>query len=209
MLVSKDIFLEATTFNDIMAHSHLKRYHTEHTMRTQNLAEHCFRVTLIAVKWLYEYHSFLCTKDGAMLPQDWNLKELELETYRYALLHEVSEIDTGDIPSHVKWHLRETHNIDINKIVDEKHWADRGIAKEREVTPVVKALVSLADTMEGKMFASGQIPCGKVRHSVLADWDRIWDKKVAMFSPYVKYEFLRGLGTDYYRTDLGVDAAWK
>jgi 5'-deoxynucleotidase YfbR-like HD superfamily hydrolase len=201
------LFIGATTFDDIFNHSHCKRYHTEHTRRTQNLAEHCFRVTLIAVKILYAYKYFLL--HNAVFPTDiivdW--KGLELELYRYALMHEASELDSGDVPSHIKWSLRENYNIDLNKIVEEKHWTARGITEERQVHPVVKMVVSFADTLEGIVFCE-QIPEGRVKESVLNDWYLIWGKKLKIFEDTINNKHFLNYLNELLAEKLYVDPAW-
>lgn len=197
-------FINATTMNDLFAHSYVQRYHTENT-RPQKLAEHCFRVTLVAVKMLYAYYDWL-TARGVQPPT--SIKEVELQIYRYGLLHEASELDFGDVPSHVKNKILEQHGVDWNAIAESEHWTSRGLDFIPEPAPLVKALVSLADTLEGRLLAYHHIPEGGVRDGVLRDWAAIWNRKTAKFlGSALHADYKLELGK-YYSSNLHVDKAW-
>lgn len=199
-----DKFVRATTFNDIFQHSFVTRYHTENT-RPQKLAEHSFRVTLTAVKMMYAYNDWLVPRGIESLP----VAALELEIYRYGLLHEVSELDFGDVPSHVKNKILERHNVDWNAIAEQEHWAARGLDHVQEPTKLAKAFVSIADTLEGRLLAYHHIPEGDVRNQVLEDWSKIWHRKMDRFlaPKYIHPEYRLELGK-YYSANLYVDKAW-
>lgn len=211
MLSEQCKFINHTSYDDVFAHSHVKRYHTENTSGIQqNLAEHCFRVTLLAVKFLYEYQKLGLETHPNFIDSTYEIHDLELEIFRYAMLHEASELDSGDVPSHVKWYLRENHGIDINKIVEDQHWSKRlleGVANIRRVHPVTKALVSLADTIEGIIFARSTIPNGGVKEAVLEDWNKIWGKKLILFKDDINAHFLNFLTKERFHNPDFIDPA--
>lgn len=204
-------FLRHTSYDDIFAHSHVKRYHSENTGgHQQNLAEHCFRVTLLATKFLYEYKAKGLELHPAFTSASYDFRDLELEMYRYAMLHEASEVSSGDVPSYIKWYLRENHQIDLNVIVEDRHWSERdlkGVSNFRVVHPIVKALVSLADTIEGKIYALGHIPNGGVKDAVIADWNKIWDKKTVMFCKDIDEAYLNFLTIERFHKSEWIDPA--
>lgn len=68
----------------------VKRYPICHTNRDQNVAEHSFNVLIIAME--------LAAQTGD--------KELMVEVISYAIMHDMEEIYTGDIPSPFKRQLR-------------------------------------------------------------------------------------------------------
>lgn len=192
-------YVDATTFDDVFAHAHVKRYHTENT-RDQRLSEHCHRVTLLAVKLLYEMQR----QSPDLVPPD-----TELGIYRYALIHEVSEVNYGDVPAHVKVVLREQYGVEWNDIADREHWRARNVQEAPTPASLVKALVSLADTIEGKVV-SLTIPAGAVRDEVLNSWYSIFNKRLGGF---VKNGIVTRKFADYvhelYTSNLNqVDPAW-
>jgi hypothetical protein len=193
-------FIDNTTYNDIFAHAHVKRYHTENT-RDQRIAEHCYRVTLLAVKLFYA-HERVSKKVAA--------PGTELAIFRYGMIHEASELDYGDVPAHVKAIMRDRYQVDWNKIAEQEHWQARGVTIVPEPAPLVKALVSLADTIEG-MIVALTIPNGPTRHAVLESWDQIFSKRLLGFLQRDVFEepfgeFVNGL----YETRLNhLDPAWR
>jgi hypothetical protein len=189
--------IDALSFDDIFAHSHVKRYHTQNA-RPQSIAEHCYRVTMVAVKLLHLYRD--CYPGGLT-------DGAELAVYRHALTHEVYELDFGDMPTHVKHLLLEQHGVDYNAIAKKEYWDRRNHRLPPEVDPAVRALVSLADTMEGKVLAYHTIPHGRVRDRVLQLWALAWERRADGFAGVLPGELLGNL-TDQYHRNLGVDAAW-
>lgn len=193
-----DQYLVALSIDDIFSMSHVSRYHTEHTIRVQSVAEHSLRVTLMAVKalyYLYTKHNW-CTH-AVLVPY-------ELEIYRYGLTHDVEETD-GDMPSYMKRVFLE-QGVDVNKIQHQHYWGPRGISTEdREVTPQVKALVSFFDSLEGYIFASAHIPQGTAKVGVLTDWEYILRTKIKKFQHLFPAEYLYNI---FSARDNYVDHTW-
>lgn len=196
--------VQAITFDNIAAHSMVRRYHTENT-RPQALAEHCFRVALFAVKVFYMYNDWLIdNNERAFQDPD----HIELALYQHALTHELSELDFGDVPSHVKKKLKSDHGVDWNEIADKEYWNSVGMPKPPVYPEVVEAIVTLVDTIEGAMVARGTIPEGKVRDSVMADWDKIWNNKLEKLRTVIDPRFLFSLSSSCYHCGFGIDKAW-
>ncbi len=205
-------YINAVDFNDFYCLSHILRYHTENTSRRQSVAEHSYRVAMIAVKFLYLYDTFMSKNEDSITL--FNIKELELEIFRHAMMHDIEE-QNGDIPSDLKRIIRERSNIDVNDIMFKLYWTPRGIDKKHPVNPIVDALVSLADTFEGNLIAT-TIPVENgrefsgigVRSSVLRSWHDIWMVKVKKFGPVLDEGFCYLLTNDYFNNRLIVDKAW-
>lgn len=201
------IHVKAVNVNNIYAHSHVLRYHTEPVRRNQNLAEHCFRVSLLAVKILHRYEDWLQTNDITALGLNWD--DTELKIYRYALLHETNEVDSGDVPSHIKHKMLVEYGLDWNAIAEKDYW-DKLKLVVPSPEPIVKAMVSLADTIEGKIFARYQIPEGNTNTQVVGDWNEIWNRKIRKFfydEGILNVGFIKEVESMYYY-DLAIDPAW-
>lgn len=199
--------VKAVDLNNIYAHSHVLRYHTEPVRRNQNLAEHCFRVALIAVRILHSYEGWLKSKQIELTSVNWD--GLELDIYRYALLHETNEVDNGDVPSHIKHKMLEKYGVDWNAVAETEFWNELSLPVPIP-HPFVKAIVSLADTIEGKIFARHQIPEGNVNIQVVADWNEIWNRKIRKFfydEPVIEVGFIEKIEEMFYY-DLKIDPAW-
>lgn len=178
--------------------SHQKRYHTENT-RVQSTAEHSYRVALTAVRLFYDF----CRMEGRDPDHE---VELEASLYRYALLHDVDEL--ADIPSHVKLAINQAANVDMNSIMADMYWNPLGVSAPTPA-PLVKALVSMADTIEGKIVAY-TIPDGEVRDEVLQSWSVIARARAKRFveEGTVSQEFADAF-LSLYRTNLdSVDPSW-
>lgn len=99
--------------------------------RHQSLAEHSYGVALYAARMASRLHGA-----AALTPEDWG------QLYMWALLHDVSELDYGDVPTVTK---KKFSNIDC----DGEFWAERGIAEPgKHVDDEIKKLVKLADIFE-------------------------------------------------------------
>ena len=193
-------YIAVLTVDDLFALSHVHRYHTEHTTRVQSVAEHSYRVSMMAVKELYE----LFRSYPGWAQKQRPLAELELEIYRYGLTHDIDEID-GDIPTNVKQRLRES-GINVNSITHRHYWGAKGIHEDnREVDPLVKGLVSFLDSVEGCLFATHRIPDGNAKFGVLADWDVVLQDKIRVYEPLFPEGFLVSIYTKLYRY---ADSTW-
>jgi|TARA_R100001594_G_scaffold150408_1_gene211473 5'-deoxynucleotidase YfbR-like HD superfamily hydrolase len=99
----------------IMASGDVKRYHTVATLGEQTNATHCWGVAVIA-RYLYPEIN----------------KDLLLNT----LLHDVGEIDTGDIPATVKWanpELKQKLDAIEDKLMKELDISYKMTTKERKI----------------------------------------------------------------------------
>jgi 5'-deoxynucleotidase YfbR-like HD superfamily hydrolase len=122
----------------VMDSGDVKRYHTVATLGEQTNATHCWGVAVIA---LYLY-------------PDIN-RNLLLNT----LLHDVGEIDTGDIPATVKWANPELkHKLDA---IEDKLMQELGI--DYKITAKEKKILKQADMFELLFFCLKQRKLGN-RH---------------------------------------------
>lgn len=110
---------------DALRLAQVKRYGICHVNRDQSVAEHSFMVALIAGE--------LATATG-----DENLIR---EVMMYSIIHDMDEIETGDIPSPFKRKLR-AECPGVIPILD-------GAAK---TSPEVKAIVKAADLLESLYY---------------------------------------------------------
>lgn len=99
----------------------VQRYPISYVNRPQSVAEHSYNVLLIAM-WLVE---------------DSDDIDLRREVMEYAIVHDMEEVRTGDIPSPFKRDLR-LRCPDVVKYLDGEHF----------VLPEVRAIVKLADCIE-------------------------------------------------------------
>jgi len=211
--MSGDKYLAALSFSDFYAQSHVRRWHTERVSREQSLAEHSHRVAFVAVKMLYDYVASVQADNllGGTLPYKAvpELDRVELGIHRYAMIHDVVESENSDVPSHIKAALRDDHGVDLNPIMHRMYWERRGFGgDDYDVDPLVKALVSLADTVDGMTFAHFHIPPGAVRDQVLKDWGKAFHSKLNKFEPLFGRKFLFKVVSDYYDSALHLDPAW-
>lgn len=112
----------------------VKRFHTKRTIHTQNVAEHSWGVALILLQ--------VCTPSSELM--------------RAALLHDVAEIEMGDIPAPFKWdNTALTMPLAIAEAQIEKR-----LGVEVYLTAPEKALLKWADMMELIMYVKSEIDMG-------------------------------------------------
>lgn len=114
---------------DLLALSHVPRWTTHPVARPQNVADHSFRVTVIAM--------FICDR----------LHMSPLEHYlvmRWCLVHDGPEAKTGDIPKTLKRHLPNLHEIET----DVCPW----YLVESAVASRVEVIAKLSDWMEALSY---------------------------------------------------------
>jgi hypothetical protein len=200
-----DKYLKALDCNAFWSQAHTKRYHSEATSRNQNLSEHSHRVAFLAVKLLYESFDYM----GGM-PSVIHAERTELAIHRYAMIHDIVETQGGsDLASHVKAHLR-SNGVDVNPIMHNFFWDQYGHTNEGDynIDRSAKIFVSLADTIEGKIFAY-TIPAGGVRDQVIRDWEKIFEAKLNKYLEEFDSDFLYGVvKAKYFNNNAGVDPAW-
>jgi len=131
---------------DILALGHVKRWHTVETARAQTLAEHTGRGAMLAV-WL-----------GHRLPVGQFDHRDELALWRAFMVHDMPKTQNGDVPNPSKQVLNRLESIDYDALMDGIFWEARGCGNPMAtVSPVVLALLRLADVLEAACFywASG------------------------------------------------------
>jgi len=99
----------------------VKRYPICHVNREQSVAEHSYNVLLLSL-WLVEEE-----RD----------KDLRTAVMEYAIVHDMDEIETGDIPSPFKRRLR----LECPAVI-------KYLDGEKFILPEIKAIVKLADCLE-------------------------------------------------------------
>jgi 5'-deoxynucleotidase YfbR-like HD superfamily hydrolase len=125
---------------DLLHLSHVPRWTITPMSKPQSVAEHSFRVGVIAVeifRRLERYtaphtpHYFAVNSEGLVM--------------RWAMIHDVAEAYTGDIPSPLKSKLRD-RGVNIDAIDFELcPWLS---FEEESMPKIVKVIVKLADSIE-------------------------------------------------------------
>lgn len=103
------------------------RWNIVHTVRKQSLAEHLFNTAALA--------SYICHKMGRL--------DLVAEAVSYALLHDIDEVITGDIPSPTKAKAR-SKGVDLNAIL--------ATEPPMEPRPEVVRIVKAADLLDNLWY---------------------------------------------------------
>lgn len=132
---------DALSLKDIRATKDVTRWHMIRTKRPQNLAEHSYMVALIAGKLAEHLSEPLTTIE-------------ERDMFRLALLHDIEEIEFGDIPTPTKKKIREAGHGEILEILEIAFWVNRGSMSTPEFgsSNKVRSLVRLADLVEAALF---------------------------------------------------------
>ena len=122
----------------VMSSGDVKRYHTVPTLGEQTNATHCWGVAVIATYLHPEMNAALLLN---------------------TILHDVGEIDTGDIPATVKWahpDLKEKLDAIENKLA-------KNLKIEHKISVKEKAILKQADMFELLFFCLKQRKLGN-RH---------------------------------------------
>lgn len=122
---------EHHAIESIMRLQAVKRWHMIDTTRTQNLAEHSANVAVLASMIAYTAPNFWFDSHPAVAMA--------------ALIHDIAEAFTGDIPSHTKRHLQ-----GIKELEDEMVHPVFRLAVE--INDNSKALIKLCDLADGIRF---------------------------------------------------------
>lgn len=118
----------------------VSRYHTERTGACQSVADHSFRVGLLILH--------LCAGEE---------KEYDVgRLLKAALLHDLPEAATGDIPSPTKW-----KNPDLRRMLDvlEEDWR-KEYGAHFTLTPNESAILKAADALELCFHCREQVTMG-------------------------------------------------
>lgn len=152
---------------DLLRASHTKRWTIVNTTRQQTLAEHLFNVAMISEK-LAQAIGWDCVINTDNF--------LKLQTW--ALMHDIPEVYTGDIPTPFKRALRR-QGTDIEAIEDEFAEGYEDIAAEAEGTEY-GMIVKIADMLEAIWFLKDH-GVGMHARKVLAG---LYDNLYAMLDEY-------------------------
>ena len=134
-MLNPDDFLaygpEHHAIESVMRLQAVKRWHMIDTTRTQNLAEHSANVAVLAAMIAYTAPNFWFDSHAAVAMA--------------ALVHDIAEAFTGDIPSHTKRYLTGVKELE-NSVV---HTVFKSAAVINEHS---KALIKLCDLADGIRF---------------------------------------------------------
>jgi len=145
---------------DLEALNHIKRWYLNRTIRTENIAEHSFLVSFFANVLVED----LCVDSVYAI-------DFKLRVVRLALLHDVDEMFTGDVPHQVKNNgingaaIKEAMDDFAKQSIIEK-WFDSSkssksirhtILKKDEA---VKSIVKVADWLSFLKFCNTEIIMG-------------------------------------------------
>lgn len=156
----------------------ISRYHTVDCPRKQSVAEHSWGVAVI----LMEIVPTQYIGDYALL--------------RAALVHDMAELHTGDVPAHVKW-ANPTLKAELDRI-ETKVEQEMGV--EIDLDPGRYQLLKVADLLELVYHAVRQLRLGNTNYRVVFDRGVEWllehkdwmPEKAATFLSYMIKE-VRGV----------------
>lgn len=152
---------------DLLDLSHVRRWQTHPVAKDQSVAEHSYRVCIIALM-IYE----------AMPISSGNKWPFEARLMRWALVHDGPEVKTGDLPNPAK------------RIIGREAWRKLEFAAcpwyEAEVPPepsLESVLVGLADTLEALSWLkrygtgfkdrfNGEHIEGQLHHRIMTEAER-------------------------------------
>ena len=132
------------TISKVMKLSTIKRWGIIDTSRNQSVAEHTYNVTMIA---LMIFNKLVDDTTGANIGGKVTEKD-RATLLTWALVHDLPEILTGDLPTVIKADMREA----IDKL-ENKHFP-MTMAYERATKKVIIDIVKVADCMEAVRWAS-------------------------------------------------------
>lgn len=148
----------ALKLEDIRATKDVKRWHMIRVKREQNLAEHSFMVALIAGKL------------SEILMEPLTERE-EADVLKLSLLHDIPEVEFGDIPTPTKKKLAQIGLGDVYGVLEAHFWHSRGSKSipEFNASARVRNLVRLADLMEATMFYNEEGDDNSIKHRLKYD----------------------------------------
>lgn len=126
-----------------------KRYHTEETIKPQNVAEHSF-----GVAWL----------TTLLMPKD---KELRPELILAALAHDLAEHKVGDVPSPTK----KAHPVigDAIDLEERRLLAQNNLSYEVKLDEFELRVLKVADMCDGMMFCVNEERLGN--RNIIEVWN--------------------------------------
>lgn len=170
---------------DVLRATHVDRWVMVGTLRRQNLAEHSFNVTMIALRICHHMGTDPVTRDSVM----W-----------YAMTHDLSEVFTGDIPTPVKKMSTELTR-QLACVEDGLTYNGRSI---KPVNPLITAIVKCADYIEALRFLArhngNSVPVDllNVYNSIYDDFNEYLESQ-GKLKKYVQTVFNEALSYDVTR----------
>ena len=138
---------------DIYILSHIKRYSTVHTLRTESVAEHSFNVAAILFR-LHEDYEF-------------NLPE----AVTMAIVHDMPEMELNDVPRIIKQRyplIKDAFRACELDVIDELPMPVRAYLQTYEQMDTVEAkMVKFADVIQCKQYAHTEMKLGN--HGYMED----------------------------------------
>ena len=150
------IVIEYLSLNDIQSVQYIHRWHMVRTSRRQNLAEHSYTVALLAGKIASQLN-------------DPPTAEIWAGVLEYALVHDIPEIDYGDIPTPTKKALVELGHPDLIPKMEQEFWRKRGDDLDVAISPLAQKIVILADKIEAFLYYSEEGFERGIKDRLLAD----------------------------------------
>jgi 5'-deoxynucleotidase len=148
--------IEYLSLDDIQSVQYVHRWHMVRTSRRQNLAEHSYTVALLAGKVASRLNE-------PPTPEQW------AQTLEYALVHDIPEIDYGDIPTPTKKALAELGHPDLILKMEQEFWRKRGDDLDVAISPLAQKIVILADKVEAFLYYSEEGFDRGIKDRLLAD----------------------------------------
>lgn len=126
---------------DVVRSGHIKRWSIVRVHRDQTIAEHQYQVAVFSEMFARE-----------IIP-DYN-DEMRGRLLYSALLHDLPEVMSGDLPTPVKRRIDSFGNVgEIDKLLDDSFWdlRDQG-KKPKDLPSVYQSIIKLADLTEALLF---------------------------------------------------------
>lgn len=126
---------------DVVRSGHIKRWSIVRVHRDQTIAEHMYQVAVFAEMFARE-----------IIPE-YN-DEMRGRLLHHALLHDIPEVMSGDLPTPVKRRIDSFGNIgEIDKMLDDSYWGLRDSGKKpKELPSIYQSIIKLADLTEALLF---------------------------------------------------------
>lgn len=185
-------YCTTVTPDEIFAASHVSRFHMVRTIRPQSIAEHSYRVALLATYFCRVLAEELLP--GGLRDQLLG-REFQFEVLDYALIHDIDESMTGDIPSPVK----AAAGPGLKEELDGLFWGSRPVPAP---APEVRWMVKLADIVEGYLFYLGNGGLGPSFPDARYNW--VLDNWIVLLETHLAKgeDVFPGLGADFFQTRL-------
>lgn len=140
------------SLNDMLRAGSVKRFHIVNTTRVQTLSEHQYGVAVIA---------------GELARRMGFEPSIVAHTMALAIVHDVGETRTGDIPTPTKKRLREALGTSVDEVLGQFD----STYLDNEAPPWIKAVLKCADYLESMTFLQ-EHKVGRHADAVMRDISR-------------------------------------